>query len=255
MVTLLLMCMSLIIMIIYLLPIVLIVIVIYGLLMRRKNSNKNISTNTQQNDEKRIGELNRCIRRSSFGLRNKGETGEDIIELRLMSLNIPKKIIRNLYIPYNGSTTEVDIVLITEYGLYVFESKNYSGWIFGNENNKYWTQMFSKSEKYKFYNPIFQNRTHINALSEFLNMDRRYFHSCILFGSRAELKQIPPDTQEYHIMYYNKLYEYIVWEINTGAKVLQPWDIENIYNILLPMANVSDEIKAQHIEHIKRYRS
>lgn len=49
--------------------------------------------------------------------------------------------------------TEVDLIYINTSGIYVIESKNYSGWIFGDFKQKYWTQTF-KTEKHKFYNPV-----------------------------------------------------------------------------------------------------
>lgn len=62
-------------------------------------------------------------------------------QLQNFSLLPNYKILFNLYIPKeNGETTEIDLILITPYGLFVIESKNYSGWIFGNTNNKFWTQ-------------------------------------------------------------------------------------------------------------------
>ena len=51
------------------------------------------------------------------------------------------KFLFNLYIPkLNDETTEVDVVLIHPKGFFVIESKNYNGWIFGSEKNRYWTQ-------------------------------------------------------------------------------------------------------------------
>lgn len=38
-------------------------------------------------------------------------------------------------------TYEIDLIMISETGIYVFESKNYSGWIFGDEKQRYWTQI------------------------------------------------------------------------------------------------------------------
>ncbi len=50
------------------------------------------------------------------------------------------RILRNIYVPTDdGRTTEIDVLLITQKGIVVFESKNYSGWIFGNEADSQWT--------------------------------------------------------------------------------------------------------------------
>jgi hypothetical protein len=57
----------------------------------------------------------------------------------------------------DGSTTEIDLIMIDETGIYVFESKNYSGWIFGDEKRKNWVQTLENRQKNYFYNPIWQN--------------------------------------------------------------------------------------------------
>ena len=124
---------------------------------------------------------------------DKGETGEWAIEYALKKA-LPSNIyiLRNLYIPYRDIVTEIDLILLHETGIYVFESKNYSGWIFGNEQSKYWTQSLKGGQKIKFYNPIFQNRTHINAVVSQLKLppDQRP-KSYIVFSEQCDLKAVP----------------------------------------------------------------
>lgn len=72
---------------------------------------------------------------------NKGLLGEFYTYKYLKSLIGYKRYLFNLYIPKDsGETTELDVVLLHESGIYVLESKNYSGWIFGTETQQYWTQ-------------------------------------------------------------------------------------------------------------------
>lgn len=217
-----------------------------------KNTKKIESDNKSQTEKDRINQLNKKILASHFGFASKGETGENYIELSLFNLNIPKKIIRNAYIPYNGTTSEIDLILITEYGIYVIESKNYSGWIFGSANNKYWTQSLNKHSKYKFYNPILQNRTHINALSNYLNISKNKFNSFIVFSNNSKLKKVPADNKYYRIMYANQVNEYIDRDIKNKNKIFTNEYMEDIYNNLLPTANVTDKIKQEHINDIKQ---
>ena len=100
---------------------------------------------------------------------DKGRLGEFYTYKDLKPLDGYKRYLFNLYIPKdNGETTELDVVLLHESGIYVFESKNYSGWIFGTETQKYWTQTLpagrGRSLKNKFFNPIMQNKGHIKWL-------------------------------------------------------------------------------------------
>ena len=108
-----------------------------------------------------------------FSVKGKGEYGEDRIYDILQKVDGYKATLPNCYLPKgNGETAEVDLIFLHESGIYVFESKNYSGWIFGSENQKYWTQSFSDrrggTKKYKFYNPLWQNDTHIRALQKII---------------------------------------------------------------------------------------
>lgn len=227
-------------------------------LIMKKGNNKltnqsNNTNNTTPDDKTRINELNRRIFASHFGFASKGETGENYIELQLISLNIPKKIIRNAYIPNKNTTAEIDLILITEYGIYVIESKNYSGWIFGSENRRNWTQTLNKKSKYKFYNPILQNRTHIKALSNYLNISIKKFHSFIVFSQNSELKQIPQNTDEYCIMYDYQLNSIIQRDIQNCEKIIQEEYIGKIYNLILPTTQVSQEEKQQHINEAQKY--
>lgn len=78
-----------------------------------------------------------------FSVKGKGEYGEDRIYDILQKVDGYKATLPNCYLPKgNGETAEVDLIFLHESGIYVFESKNYSGWIFGSENQKYWTQSF-----------------------------------------------------------------------------------------------------------------
>ncbi len=88
-----------------------------------------------------------------------GRLGEYYTYKYLKSLEGYKRYLFNVYIPKeNGETTEIDVVLLHSSGIYVFESKNYSGWIFGTESQKNWTQTLpvgrGKSQKTHFFTPF-----------------------------------------------------------------------------------------------------
>ncbi|WP_370863831.1 nuclease-related domain-containing protein [Ruthenibacterium lactatiformans] len=108
------------------------------------------------------------------------------------------KILQNIYVPReNGETSEIDVLYITQKGIFVIESKNYSGYIFGSENNHNWTSTLyagkdqlgrKKVEHHQFYNPVKQNNTHIKTLMHYLNVDIPML-SLIVFSERCELKK------------------------------------------------------------------
>lgn len=99
----------------------------------------------------------------------RGESSERDVILRLLKMGInPRSIFHDCYIrKSSGTYTQVDLVVATSYGLFVFEIKDYSGWIFGHYRQKYWTQVLAYGrEKHRFYNPIKQNNSHIKALEK-----------------------------------------------------------------------------------------
>ena len=89
----------------------------------------------------------------------------------------------------NGKYTQIDLVVATKVGIMVFEIKDYSGWIFGTENQTNWTQVLAYGKrKYHFYNPIHQNRKHIEDLKKFYYFEDIPFFSMIVFFGDCEFK-------------------------------------------------------------------
>lgn len=161
------------------------------------------------------------------------------------------KVINNIYLPYKSETTEIDILVIHEKGFFVLESKNYSGWIFGSEKQYQWTQAINKNTKNKFYNPIKQNKTHIKALSEFLNIDKKHIKSYIVFSERCELKKVPENTEEYSIIKRDKLIDIIKNDIKEKTNIYTKKEIDLYESKIKPLTEVSNEIKEKHIKSIE----
>lgn len=96
-----------------------------------------------------------------FRTKIKGEIGEKKIAMYLSLLKSSDyKVMNNVVLNKNGRTTQIDHIVISDYGVFVIEMKNYKGWILGGEYSEYWTQaLFHRKEK--LYNPIRQNLSHI----------------------------------------------------------------------------------------------
>ena len=107
------------------------------------------------------------------------------------------KILYNPCLPWNnGATAEIDELVISKSGIYVFEVKNYNGWIFGNQRDECWTQVLpkgysGKSEKNRFLNPIIQNDYHIRCLKNIIGKYNNIpIHSIIVFSDNCAFKSI-----------------------------------------------------------------
>lgn len=166
------------------------------------------------------------------------------------------KFLFNVYIPKeNGETTEIDVLMISRKGIFVFESKNYSGWIFGSERQKNWYQTLpagkGKSHKEHFYNPIMQNRSHIKHLKSLIG-DHFLMHSIIAFSERCTLKNVEVQSSDINVINRNEVGG-VVLNIckRIEEDVLTEEDISNIYNRLYPLTQISSDVKIQHITNIQ----
>jgi hypothetical protein len=91
-------------------------------------------------------------------------------------------VVNNLLLPMPQGTTQIDHVVVSNYGVFVIESKNISGTIYGSAEDKYWTVCRGPS-KFRLYNPLRQNATHIRALAGATGLPVRFFHSLVFFWS------------------------------------------------------------------------
>lgn len=164
----------------------------------------------------------------------KGRIGEEIIADNINNnIKIYHKIIKNVILENEDEKTEVDIILITYAGIFVIESKNFKGYIFGNSNHKKWTQVISKEEHNQFFNPIMQNKYHIDFISERLNLDKSYFHSYVVFGDNAKLQNITIDDSktDYKLRVINNddLIENILLDLHNNDIIISHEQIDKMF--------------------------
>lgn len=193
-----------------------------------------------------------------------GKIGELTIANRLGWSNLfgyKGTILRNIYIPTDdGTTTEIDLLFITQKGIFVIESKNYVGYIFGSEKQYKWTVTLyggkdfigrNKVEKYHFLNPIIQNKNHIKWLQNYIGQEIPMF-SCIVFADCGNLKNITLEENSNVIVCYrtdinNRIKR--IW--NNNPDFLSEEEITALTNQLSVLSKVDKDVKRKHIENIK----
>lgn len=177
----------------------------------------------------------------------KGAKGEYSVARRLRRLNKNDyKVYNDIYLKTKGRSTQIDHLVISVYGIFVIETKNYKGWIFGNETSKYWTQTLYKS-KYKIFNPVIQNWAHINFLKkiseDFKNLK---YNSIIVFAGSGKLKKIRSSVP---VIYKGKLLR----TIRKNKEIhLTHNQLERIDNLLNQVIIDKKEIKKDHKKFVKR---
>lgn len=138
--------------------------------------------------------------------KQKGKRGERLVARRLQrGLPAEYRILNDIYLPLpDGTTTQVDHIVVSQYGIFVVETKTYSGWIFGDEKSKAWTQSIYR-KKSRFQNPMRQNYKHICALADNLGLDKSYFIGVVAFTGDCTFKTEMPDG----VVYSRRLVAYI----------------------------------------------
>ncbi len=172
-----------------------------------------------------------------------GAVGESRVANQLKKLDSNYYIVLNdVLIKTDNTISQIDHIVISSFGIFVIETKNYNGWIFGNDKSEYWTQVIY-GVKTKFRNPIKQNWSHIFALKKVLsNIKRIKYYPIIVFAGNAELKDIKSNVC---VTYAEDLYQLIL--SNSNEPCLRHNDIINIYSIL--SKNIIDNSRKNKKEH------
>lgn len=177
----------------------------------------------------------------------KGRIGENYVRKGLLKYldEANYTIINDVTLPLeDGGTTQIDHIVVSSFGLFVIETKNMSGWIFGSEHQVKWTQTIHRS-KHQFQNPLRQNYKHTKTLAHLLNMPHEKFHSVVVFTPNAELKTKMPNNVGYlkETMVYIKSFQKEVSDNQTKLDI-----INLVQSIKLKQGRKTDK---QHLKYLK----
>ncbi len=134
----------------------------------------------------------------SIGVRTawfKGVLGEFKVRFTLRR-RLDKKqyhTFHNLMLATPDGTTQIDHVVVSQFGLFVLETKNMKGWIFGSSEQATWTQQIYRY-KYKFQNPLRQNYKHVKALEALLDLSPDVIYSVVVFVGNSRFKTAMPEN-------------------------------------------------------------
>lgn len=185
------------------------------------------------------------------------------IDIQLSQLSKDYMYLSDLLIKNPKSSTgysQIDHIIITPYGLFVIETKNYQGTIYGGKNKKTWLI----NGKFKMMNPLMQNYGHIQALKNFIeDKYQQYFISLVSFTKRCTFKieeELRKINSNELVIYDVELTQFInrkvaVLKLQYKKPIFLKNEIETIYNSLLN-ANITDAaIRKQHIDIIKEKKN
>ena len=163
------------------------------------------------------------------------------------------KSIHNATFPTSAGTTQVDLILVSRYGIFVVEIKNFSGLIFGTEGDARWTQKFSRrGRSYQFQNPLNQNEKHIRALKDIIHIADKAIFSLVVFAGNSIFKKPAPENVGNPLKALNY--------INSKRNVhLSEDDIKQVITAIeqarLPRGFLTRFIHSAHIKQLRKRRS
>lgn len=103
------------------------------------------------------------------------------------------RLFNNVTLPTRRGTTQVDHILLSRFGVFVIETKNMSGWIFGSPDQAKWTQVLNRRKR-QFQNPLRQNYAHVKAIEQLMELPASAVHSLVVFTGTARPKTPMPDN-------------------------------------------------------------
>ena len=181
----------------------------------------------------------------------KGRSGERKIGNRLREFagkSDGARCLHNIILYTRDGTTQIDHILVSETGIFVIETKNMSGWIFGGERQKKWTQVIYK-KKTIFQNPLHQNYKHVKAVQNLLEVDEHLVINVVVFAGDAEFKTKMPENvvtkrnlSKYLESFNQRLFSQE--KINRYASLIQSANSDNLVTNKEHIRNVRNSRKA-----------
>lgn len=188
----------------------------------------------------------------------RGTRTERLMVLKLLKSGFHHQtIFHDLYIKKAGNQyCQIDLVVATKVGIIVLEIKKYNGWIFGYANQNHWTQVLAYGrEKYRFYNPILQNKKHIEDLRKQLPQFQNVpFYSVIVFFGNCSFRNLDYVPNNTFLVKSSRAIKVIkeILEQNEQVKYANKREIVDLL-ISASLNGDNDKIKETHVENIKRY--
>lgn len=153
-------------------------------------------------------------------------------------------LFKNVTLTIEDGTTQIDHIIVSRYGVFVIETKNMKGWIFGSPQQKTWTQKIYRHTS-KFQNPLHQNYKHTQTLQSALELDSDKVFSVVVFVGDSTFKTAMPDNVVY-------VGNYIRFIKNKAQPILSDSEVLAICTrIQSGRLNPSIRTHIDHVKHVK----
>lgn len=182
-----------------------------------------------------------------------GKDGEIAVAWRLYKLPEDKyTVLNDILLVSNNNSTQIDHIVVSYYGIFVIETKNVHGKVYGSEGAEYWTQYlpdwgyktFGSTQEHKFRNPIWQNNGHVKAVKRLLSDWKVPVYGLVAFSNEADLRV----SCDYPVMYWHDVVPFI-----EGYRdlCLGPEEVESIAEFIRSFNHEGSEARTAHIANVR----
>ena len=118
--------------------------------------------------------------------------------------------------------------------------------IYGSDHKLYW-DVYYRRKKYQIYNPVLQNRTHVNALLyKFPMLRAEDVYSFVVFGNRSVLK-----VTSNEIVIHRKMLSSVLDRLGKSLPDIFDLDEMSFLHASLKLcSNPEDFVKNRHLEYV-----
>lgn len=174
----------------------------------------------------------------------KGKEGEQAVNKVLSSLGSNYVNMKTIMLKTKSGSTELDHVVVSIYGIFVVETKNYSGTVIGDDKYKNWKHYDRSGKEREFYSPIKQNAGHIGTLKRAINQDESVFIPIVVFSGSAEVKV----TAKTPVVKLDQLSKTVK---SYKKKIFTKTEVKSIVKEIKSNNMDSMMARKQHIKHVK----
>ncbi|WP_159438173.1 nuclease-related domain-containing protein [Massiliimalia massiliensis] len=187
------------------------------------------------------------LRKIRVGKNGEKKVGKELEKIARKSSN-KFRVIHDIYLPLYDKTTQIDHIVIGKFGMVVVETKAMNGDIYGTEKDNDWANVVDE-KKTRFYNPLFQNKTHVDCIRHILKKENIYrvdIDSLVVFSQKTAILNIP---RKLPVITINLLKKYFK---KSRYKQDNQVNVEKVYEALEKNRVTDKELIKQHNANVKK---
>ena len=183
---------------------------------------------------------------------------ENMIEAELKSLYPTAKILKNIYCPKpDGSTSEIDLIMITNDGIFLFEAKNYNARLTGNWSDEKLIAVYENQKKFEVINPVIQNSYHYQHLKKLLGISSPYaIKNIVVLGDsitydKEEMKTVPNYAS---VCKFNGIGRIVEIRSRLSKGLFKESQVNSLFDTIKEQLSSTTDKKAKHQQYLSNIK-